>query len=198
MEALLSKLIEKLARAEAFEDAAEATLGAAVDIVRMAIQSSAFSKNARVLRAVIHHRPDDGYRRLVAVSVAESGAVAPMKLGDTASIASASAWQWVRGHETAAAIDLALGTVVFSGAPAPANAGKGEAGATKPVQRDATHLFVVPVRAPGHRIDGMLAVEASCRAATGTPFIWESCRDSLALLAAIAAPYLFRLPVTHI
>lgn len=198
MEALLSKLIEKLARAEAFEDAAEATLGAAVDIVRMAIQSSAFSKNARVLRAVIHHRPDDGYRRLVAVSVAESGAVAPMKLGDTASIASASAWQWVRGHETAAAIDVALGTVVFSGAQAPANAGKGEAGATKPVQRDATHLFVVPVRAPGHRIDGMLAVEASCRAATGTPFIWESCRDSLALLAAIAAPYLYRLPVTHI
>lgn len=198
METLLSKLIEKLARAEAFEDAAEATLGVAVEIVRTAIQSSPFSKNARVLRAIIHHRPDDGYRRLVGVSVAETGAVAPVKLGDPACMASASAWQWVRGHETSAAIDLALGTVVFSsGAQAPAGS-KGDAAATKAVQRDATHLFVVPVRAPGHRIDGMLAVEASCRAATGTPFIWESCRDSLALLAAIAAPYLARLPVTHI
>lgn len=196
METLLSKLIEKLARAEAFEDVADATLTAAVDIVRMTIQSSSFAKNARVLRAVIHHRPDDGYRRLVGVSVAEGGAITPVKLGDPACVASASAWQWVRGHETSAAIDLTLGTVVLSaGVQSPG--GKAE-GSVKPVQRDATHLFVVPVRAPGHRIDGMLVVEASCRAATGTPFIWESCRDSLTLLAAIAAPYLTRLPVTQI
>jgi DNA-binding NtrC family response regulator len=198
VETLLSKLIEKLARAEAFEDAAEATLDVAVEIVRSAVQSSAFAKNARVLRAVIHHRPDDGYRRLVGVSVSEAGAVSLAKLGDVACMASASAWQWVRGHETSAAIDLTLGTVVFSsGVQAPAGA-KGDTSMTKAVQRDATHLFVVPVRAPGHRIDGMLAVEASCRAASGTPFVWESCRDSLALLAAIAAPYLARLPVTHI
>lgn len=196
MEALLSKLIDKLARAEAFEDAAEATLTAAIDIVRGTIHSSAFSKNARVLRAVIHHRPDDGYRRLTGVQVAENGAVAAARLGDPSCMASAAAWQWVRGHETAAAIDLTLGTVVLStGAPLPPT-GKGET--MKPVQRDATHLFVVPVRAPGHRIDGMLAVEASCRAAAGTPFIWESCRDSLSLLAAIAAPYLARLPITQI
>ena len=198
METLLSKLIEKLARAEAFEDAADVALGTAIEIVRATIQSSAFSKNARVLRAIIHHRPDDGYRRLVAVDVAENGTLGEMKLGDAAHVASASAWQWVRGHESAAAIDVALGGVMLTSGVQVVPAKQGDPASSRQPQRDATHLFVVPVRAPGHRIDGMLAVEASCRAATGTPFIWESCRDSMALLAAIAAPYLARLPVTKI
>ncbi|MFO0587920.1 MAG: sigma 54-interacting transcriptional regulator [Polyangiaceae bacterium] len=191
METLLSKLIEKLAKVEAFEEAAEIALGTAIEIVRLAITGSAYSKNARVLRAVLHHRPDDGYRRLVAVDVAESGATLPLKLGDAPHMPSAAAWQWVRGYETAAAIDVALGAVSFA-------SDRHGTESTKPVQRDATHLFVVPVRAPGHRIDGMIAVEASCKQASGTPFVWETCREALLLLAAISAPYFTRLSVARI
>jgi DNA-binding NtrC family response regulator len=201
VETLLSKLIEKLARAEAFEDAAELALATAVEIVRFGINGSTYSKNARVLRAILHQRPDDGYRRLVAVDVAPDGAIGSLKIGDNQHVQSASAWQWVRGHETAAAIDLAFGTVVLtSGSPASSgmNGAKPAPEAAKVLQRDATHVFVVPVRAPGHRIDGMIAVEASCRAASGTPFVWESCREALLLLAAIAAPYLSRLPISRI
>jgi DNA-binding NtrC family response regulator len=202
VETLLSKLIEKLARAEAFEDAADVALGTAIEIAKGAIQSSAFSKNARVLRAMIHYRPDDGYRRLVAVDVGADGALSHAKVGDTAHVPSATAWQWVRGHESPAAIDVTLGTVMLASglqaSSAPASKLNAEVSQAKLLQRDATHLFVVPIRAPGHRIDGMLAVEANCRAAIGTPFIWESCRDALSLLAAITAPYLSRLPVTRI
>ncbi|MEZ4297784.1 MAG: sigma 54-interacting transcriptional regulator [Polyangiaceae bacterium] len=196
MENLLSKLIDRLARAEAFEEAGDAALGTAIEIVKSTITASSFAKSARVLRAIIHHRPDDGYRRIAALAVAENGSLASVKLGDPSSIASASAWQWVRGHETSAAIDLTTGTVVLSSA---ASAAKGVVeGAVKSVARDATHLFVVPVRAPGRRIDGMLVVEASCKAASGTPFVWESCREALSLVAAVVAPFLARLPVTHI
>ncbi len=195
METLLSKLIEKLAQVEAFEDAAEIALDTAVEIVRMGIAGSAYSKNARVLRAILHHRPDDGYRRLVAVDVNPDGAIGPIKIGDSPHVPSAAAWQWIRGHETAAAVDIALGSVVLANG---SQAGKGAVESARALQRDATHLFAVPVRAPGHRIDGMIAVEMSCRAASGTPFVWEACRESLLLLAAISAPYFTRLPVSHI
>lgn len=203
METMLSMLIEKLSRAEAFEEAADAALMTAIEVARGAVQSSQFGKSARILRAMIHHRPDDGYRRLVAVDVAADGTRSPAKVGDGAHLPSATAWQWVRGLDAAAAIDVKLGTVTLSSGMQAASAASGgrlgsETGAAKPVTRDATHLFVVPIRAPGRRIDGMLAVEASCSDATGTPFVWEACRDNLALLAGIAAPYLTRLPITQI
>jgi DNA-binding NtrC family response regulator len=200
METLLSKVIEKLARAEAFEDAAEVTLGTAIEITRLGIQSSPFSKNARVLRAILHHRPDDGYRRLIAVEVSPEGALSAARIGDGSHVPSAIAWQWVRGHESAAAVDLVQGTVVLANGVqvAPAVGAKPGDNVAKVKERDATHMFVVPIRAPGHRIDGMLVVEASCRAATGTPFVWESCREALSLLAAIAAPYLARLPIARV
>ncbi len=66
MENILSKLIEKLARAEAFEDVMSHA-GAAVEIVHRSMQSSAFAKNARVceLSFIIGLMMD--YRRLVGV-----------------------------------------------------------------------------------------------------------------------------------
>lgn len=198
MENLLSKLIEKLARVEAFEDAAELSLSTAIEIVRMGIAGSSFSKNARVLRAILHHRPDDGYRRFVAVDTTAEGQTGPLKIGDVQHVPSASAWQWIRGHETAAAIDVAMGTVVLANGTTPQQSMRPASETAKGLQRDATHAFVVPVRAPGHRIDGMIVVEASCRAASGTPFVWESCREALLLLAAISAPYLGRLPVSRV
>lgn len=199
MESLLSKLIEKLAGVESFEEAAELSLHTAVEIVRIGIAGSAFSKSARVSRAILHQRPDDGYRRFVAVDVAPDGPIGSLKIGDTVHVPSAGAWQWVRGHETAAAIDVVQGTVVLANGANPGAPGKAAAEpSAKAISRDATHLFGVPVRAPGHRIDGMIVVEASCKAATGAPFVWESCREALLLLAAISAPYLGRLPITRI
>ena len=36
--------------------------------------------------------------------------------------------------------------------------------------RDASHVHVVPLRAPGGSVDGMITLEASCKAATGQEF----------------------------
>ncbi len=87
------------------------------------------------------------------------------------------------------------GSVVLSSGSQASSAAKSD-GAARWAQRDA-HLFAVPceLRAPHRRHAGR---RASCAAASGTPIIWESCRDPLLLLAAVAAPYLARLPVTHI
>lgn len=191
MENLLSKLIEKLARVESFEEAAELSLGTAGEIVRLGISRSSFRGGARVLRAVLHHRPDDGYRRFVAVDVTAEGVTTPLRIGDSDHVQSVAAWQWIRGHETAAAIDVLQGTVLLEHGAAPG-------AVRKSAPRDATHVFAVPVRAPGHRIDGMIVVEATCQAAAGTPFVWEACREALLLLAAIAAPYLGRLPISRV
>jgi transcriptional regulator with AAA-type ATPase domain len=62
------------------------------------------------------------------------------------------------------------------------------------LDRDATHVHVVPLRAPSGGILGMVTLEVSCMAATGDELLWEAACEPLALLASVSAPYLAALP----
>ena len=57
-----------------------------------------------------------------------------------------------------------------------------------------THVLVVPLRGPGSAVEGMLSVEARCRAAMGLSFVWPECAPAIQMLADLAAPYVLGLP----
>jgi DNA-binding NtrC family response regulator len=56
--------------------------------------------------------------------------------------------------------------------------------------RDATHVHVVPLRAPGGSVHGMITLEANCKAATGQEFIWGACYQELEVLAGVAGAFI--------
>src|SRR5262249_10192455 len=70
----------------------------------------------------------------------------------------------------------------------------GDATRERMLDRDATHVHVVPLRAPSGAIHGMVTLEASCKAALGDDHLWAAACEPLALLAGVAAPYLAALP----
>lgn len=201
MEKEILQLIERLAQERTFEGAAEAVLSAALDLTEDACARSPFAKTGRVLRAMVHFRPDDGYVRLVVLEASKRGSCA---VGQADHVPSATAWRWVKEHAMAVAVDVLLGTVTpehgrdligHSGHPRTFDAAQSR---IKLQGRDVTHLYVAPLPTPGGRVDGMLAIEASCREAMGTTFVWETCGPTVRALTAIASQYLARLPVTRI
>lgn len=56
--------------------------------------------------------------------------------------------------------------------------------------RNTTHVYVVPLRALGGTVDGMITLEAQCQAAIGRDFVWQECHEDLARMAHVSAPYL--------
>lgn len=199
---LLTKLVESLRAAATFEQAATATLRPMLALTARSLAASAFAKTGRVVRGMLHLRPDDGYRRLV---VLEEGANAVTAPGSAQTgLPSATAWRWVAEHQRAIAVDVTLGKVALDPSrPAQAVSDPRFAGAefasqesrARLMQRDVSHLFVVPLRGPRAAPFGMISLEVQCRAATGKPFLWDDCGESLQLLADLASPYLASLPV---
>ena len=199
-----NRLVDELPHVRSFEEAAEAALSTALEVTSQALARSPFAATGRILRAMLHLRPNDGYLRLVVLEMADRGVRGACRVGDGNHLPSATAWRWVTEHDASVAIDVELMSVnvyssrarfVATDAARPFDA---EGSRIKLTGRDVTHLFVVPLRAPGHRIEGMLSIEASCQQAMGTPFIWEACGPELATVAAIASPYVMRLPITRI
>jgi DNA-binding NtrC family response regulator len=194
----VSQLLDRLTLARTFEDAAAALLGAAVDVAE---QSLAGTQNdrGRIRRALVHLRPDGGYVRLVALEAPAKGGRHALQHGDGAHVPSATAWRWIVAHGRPVSIDVVMGEVTFgAGAPAeqlPAQKLDAQRSQAMLIEREVTHLHVVPLHAPGGRVDGMLAIEATCQAAIGEPFIWPACGPVLQAMASIAAPYLTKLPV---
>ncbi|WP_394823107.1 sigma-54-dependent transcriptional regulator [Pendulispora albinea] len=157
---------------------------------------------------MVHLRPSDGYRQLVVLEVGSDQAVAP-EPGSTR-LPSMTAWRVVAKHRCAASIDVNLGRierVEADGEDAPVpRSGTGdslESGETRQrlLERGITHVFVLPLRGARGEIEGMISLEAECRAAVGQPFIWRACASRLRMLADIATPHLTALPlrpvVTH-
>ena len=197
---VLSTLIVKLREAATFEDAAISTLAPMLAVASEALASSAFASSGRIVRAMLHLRPDDGYRQLV---VLESGAAALSTLDVApAYLPSATAWRWVAEHHRALSVDVHVGRVQIEGEGATVNDhrfGEGEIAGQESrgrlLQRDVSHLLVLPLRGPRGRVDGMISLEADCRKAMGRPFVWKACAGLLQLVADLATPYLASLPV---
>ena len=78
---LLSKLVEALRATTTFEQAAGATLRPMLALTARSLAASPFASTGRVVRGMLHLRPDDGYQRLV---VLEDGASAVSAPGSTA------------------------------------------------------------------------------------------------------------------
>jgi DNA-binding NtrC family response regulator len=217
LDRLLANHAAALRDAATFEHAATATLRPMLALASDALAASRFASSGRIVRAMLHLRPDDGYRQLV---VLEAGAneVSPLdapagraevRRGEgapvgVARVPSATAWRWVAEHQRALSVDVHVGRVQLEGGePAAAIAdrrfGEGELAGQESrgrlLDRDVSHLFVLPLRGGRGRVDGMISLEAECKKAMGVPFVWGSCAATLQLVADMAAPYLASLPV---
>jgi DNA-binding NtrC family response regulator len=202
MQNTVKTLVDALLGAKTLESAAASVLEPMIARAERALASSRYASQGKLLRAMVHLRPDDGYRGLV---VLERGAdrlvpVAIEARGSTASyLPSASAWRWVTEHRSPVAIDVHVARVEPMQGPAartkhePSGQALGRESTARLLGRSSTHLYAAPLRTPAG-LAGMISLEADCRAAMGRPFVWQECNDGLSLLANIAAPYLASLP----
>jgi DNA-binding NtrC family response regulator len=117
---------------------------------------------------------------------------------------SATAWRWVAERGTGVSLDVNIGRVqvdcrdptrIFSDRRFAEGDFSNTESRLRLIQRDVTHLHVLPLRGAHDRIDGTISIEVDCRLATGRPFIWGSCGQQLQQLADCAAPFLGALPL---
>jgi DNA-binding NtrC family response regulator len=181
-----------------FEDAATVVLDCMLAGAHAVLATSVFSASSRLLRGVVHVRPGDSYQRLFGIEYPSR-----VRVAGTGHLTSANVWKWIAENRCSVSIDVHLETIhpwsmdgpmrpipdspVSSGLP-------GHVTRERLLHREATHVHVVPLRAPNGVVDGMISLEASCRDAMGRDFIWGACDERLRLCASIAAPYLCALP----
>jgi len=110
---LLAHLVEELRAATTFDQAAGATLRPMLATTARSLAASAFASTGRVVRGMLHLRPDDGYQRLVVLDAGASVVSAPGTVAT--SLPSATAWRWVAEHQRAIAVDVNLGKVALGG-----------------------------------------------------------------------------------
>jgi DNA-binding NtrC family response regulator len=200
----VAPFLQELLGATTFEEAALVALRAMLGIAETTLAASPFAqKSGRVVRGVVHLRPGDAYRGLAAL---EASAAELSKNDDEAGtrLTSTTAWRWVAETRRSVSIDVHVGRIEFphGGEAQPARSerapGTAEFNGMETqvglIARDVTHLHVVPLRGPMDAVSGMISLEAACRPAIGTSFIWPACAEGLQLLADVAAPYLAALP----
>ncbi len=195
-------MVASLRAAATFEEAALVTLRAMMDLAVGALAASGYGTTGSVLRAMIHLRPAEGYRGL-AVLEADRESLVRVDASGTR-LPSATAWQWVAEHRVAVSIDVNLGRVHVDRTDptrtiSDRRFSEGDFGSQESrlrlLGRDATHLYVLPLRGPRNTIDGMISLEADCRAAMGRPPIWSQSAEVFQLLADLSTPYLTSLPL---
>jgi DNA-binding NtrC family response regulator len=196
-DAPLFDLLSSLSAATSFEEAADALLKTALAIAQGILASSLHAHEARLLRGILYLRPVDGYQRLVGIEF-PSG----KPTGSAAYLTSATAWRWMVEHQTQVSIDVHRGALLAWSGDSPTvlrdAQGIEDAPSDKTrdslLRREATHVHVVPLRAPGGGVSGAFSLEGTCRNAIGQEFIWPQCIGDMERLAALAGPYLIALP----
>jgi DNA-binding NtrC family response regulator len=186
---MLTSLIADLAASRSFEDAATRVLQSALSLAEEALTESRFHKQGRLLRGVVHLRPDNAYQRLFGIEHPSNEAVS-----GPGYMTSATAWRYIAEHRCPVSIDVQLG-LIHPGQPGHLLRDVnplpfGSETRQRLVGRDATHVHVLPLRMPGGVVSGMISLEANCKAAMGKEFIWGECGEQLQPLADVAAPYL--------
>jgi DNA-binding NtrC family response regulator len=196
--AALAELVEDLSRARSFEAAATPCLRALLRVAAEELERSRFAGEGRIVRGCVHLRPADGYRGLV---VLEPGADAVFHAQGDEFLISTAAWRTLSRRDCAVALDVATATlhpVDDEQQPSRAEALPREAASPQTIarlqQRDATHLYVLPLRGLGGLPVGMISIEADCAKAAGQRFVWEEIDPAARLIADVSAPYLVQLP----
>jgi DNA-binding NtrC family response regulator len=191
-ETLLS-LVHRLVSATYFEDAATAALQAMLACAEEALADSTYAGTGRLLRGVVHLRPEGSYQRLFGIEH-PSGA----RVEGTGYLTSGNVWSWIEQHRCSVSIDVHRASLrswlpdgpIEQGDRPEAEGVPGNATLERMRGRDASHVHVVPLRAPGEGLDGMITLEASCRPAIGREFIWASCYEELETLASISGAFI--------
>ena len=203
MHGSLSALVAELGRGEHFEEAATHTLRRMLDVAQEAVASSRYAGKARLLRGLVHLRPGEAYRRLVSWECGAERASPAVPEEGAALLTSATAWRSVVRYRCAVSIDVNLGSLEPHAESAEAEGdaalAEGRGFSSKESRqrflgRQASHVCVLPLRAPGGGVEGMISLEADCPAAVGREFVWRERGEELQLLADVAAPYLLSLP----
>ena len=192
-EETLRSLVHRLVSAAYFEDAATATLEAMFACAEEALAAGSYADRARILRGVVHLRPEDSYQRMFGLEH-PSGA----RMEGTGYLTSGNVWRWIEKHRCSVSIDVQRASLqpwlpdgpIEQGDPPEATGVPGDATRERMLGRDATHVHVVPLRAPGGIVDGMITLEASCRAVAGGGFLWADCYEELETLASIAGAFI--------
>ncbi|WNG21649.1 sigma-54-dependent transcriptional regulator [Cystobacter fuscus] len=205
------RLMAMLMDAGSFEEAARATLRLVLELAEQTLAASRYAARGRIIRGMIHLRPEEGYRGL-AVLEADAARRPPEAAGRadavagmvTPLLASATAWQLMVERRCAIFIDVNLGVLTphQEGALPLGESELGPAGrAFNSIEsqqrfagRHVTHVDVLPLLGPGRVLHGMISLEAECPAAVGQDFIWRECGERLQLLAHLATPHLTALP----
>jgi DNA-binding NtrC family response regulator len=202
MTAAVQSLSNALFRATTFEQVATALGNVMIDVLREAVDDSDYADSAQVSRVMVHVRPDDGYRKL-AIIEADDDTHEPA----VSCVPSASAWRWVASHRSAVSIDGVIGRIQPHTSEAMAQVQKSAAPIDQMtsketldrfVGRRVTHVCAFPIRLPGGKIIGMIAVEAEARRAMGKDLIWMLAGESLQLLVDFAAAHLVNLPQNQV
>jgi len=189
----LTLLVRRLVAATYFEDAATAILEIMFACVQSVLAGSSYASRGRLLRGVIHLRPAGSYQRLFGIECSTASHVE-----GTGYVASGSVWTWIEEHRCSISIDVERGSLrtwfpdgpIDRCDPADASGVPSDATRERMLGREATHVHVVPLRAPNGSVDGMITLEASCRPAIGSPFVWDACYDTLKTLASMAGAFI--------
>ncbi|MDI1443053.1 sigma 54-interacting transcriptional regulator [Polyangium sp. 6x1] len=191
-ESLIS-LVPRLVAATYFEEAATAVLQAMFACAEEALNGGLYTNRARLLRGVVHLRPEGNYQRLFGID-RPSGA----RIEGTGYLTSGTVWSWIERHRCSVSIDVQRASIrswLPDGAiehrdESEAAGLPGDATRERMLGRDATHVHVVPLRAPGGSVDGMITLEVSSRAAIGREIGWAGCYEELEILASIAGAFI--------
>ena len=202
------RLMGMLMEAGRFEEAADATLRLMLEVAGQALAASLYAGRSRIIRGMIHLRPEEGYRGLAVLEAGAADRVDATAGMTTPLLASATAWQLMVERRCAISIDVNLGLLKphLAGAVPLGESEQGPAGRAfnsaesqqRFLGRQTTHVGVLPLLGPGRVLHGMISLEAECPAAIGQDFIWSECGERLQFLANQATPYLIALPLRPI
>jgi DNA-binding NtrC family response regulator len=194
-------LLLRFQEAKDFEAAAKMVLVAMLAVAEERLAQSPLAASGRLLRGVLHLRPDDSYQHLFGIEHPHGD-----RMEGTGYLTSVNVWRWVSEHRTAVSIDVQSGTLrtwLPEGASEPEKVrsmtgSPGTETRNRMIQREVTHVHVVPLRRPPRGdVIGMISLEARLQAPPGTDFIWGECNAVLGLMASAASPYLSSLPLSE-
>jgi hypothetical protein len=185
-------LLAEVRSAGTFEDGARALLKRLLGRASEALEQSAYKGQGRIARGMVHLRPDGEYRALAVLEWGEgSGAgTAPASL-----LPSTTAWRWVSSSGRPVAVDVVLGQVQALGGTAQVSQdpslagdmGKMSESRGRLLGREATHVCALPLRGVRGAVEGMVSLEAECKAALGRPFVWDAALADLQFYCDAAA-----------
>ncbi len=188
----LSKLHDTLRASQSLEEAVSALLSAVRQSASEALAASRFAQRGELLRAALHLRPDGVYQGFLVLEHDQKEA----QLVDKQT-ASATMWQWMEKHRCPLSLDVTLRILHIRGER---ELVEEEALEDDILERNeslqvylnqgATHIRLLPLWDLVGNLMGMVTVEARCRAAMGSAFIWSESLSPMQLLLDTAAPYL--------